>query len=95
METEYARIFEDGWRERKGSLTFSCEEIGLALAKDEVRESFFTVSGSEGEPVEGYVSCQEERATCLTSFFQAHRNRSLTASTPAACGRERKEGGSF
>ena len=69
METEYARIFEDGWRERKGSLTFSCEEIGLALAKDEVRESFFTVSGSEGEPVEGYVSCQEERATCLTSFF--------------------------
>lgn len=69
MKELFARISTEDWEETGGSLELSCQEVGLALEKDEVREGFFTVTGEPGQVTEGYVSCDEERMECLTSFF--------------------------
>lgn len=65
----YAKISTEDWQESGGPLELSCREVGLALKKDEVKEGFFTVTGEQGQLTEGYVSCDEERMECLTSFF--------------------------
>ena len=69
MKELFARISTEDGEETGGSLELSCQEVGLALEKDEVREGFFTVTGEPGQVTEGYVSCDEERMECLTSFF--------------------------
>lgn len=70
MKELYAKVSMEDWQESGGPLELSCQEVGLALKRDEVKEGFFTVTGEPGQVTEGYVSCDEERMECLTSFFQ-------------------------
>ena len=49
MKELFARISTEDWEETGGSLELSCQEVGLALEKDEVREGFFTVTGEPGQ----------------------------------------------
>lgn len=69
LKDMYARITDGEWQESTGTLKFSCEEVRLALHRDETGEGSFLILGEPGEQTEGYVSCEEERMECLTSFF--------------------------
>ena len=73
MKELYAKVSMEDWQESGGPLELSCQEVGLALKRDEVKEGFFTVTGEPGQVTEGYVSCDEERMECLTSFFSGTR----------------------
>ena len=55
----FPRISTEDWEETGGSLELSCQEVGLALENDEVREGFFTVTGEPGQVTEVMRWCSD------------------------------------
>ena len=69
LKDMYTKIREDGWQKRIEALKFSCQEVAVCADRDEVVEGFFTAFCENGQSVEGYVFCDEERMKCLTPWF--------------------------
>lgn len=69
MKDMYEKIQSDEWRGNTCELKFSCPEIVLSPARDELAEGSFAIYCEPGCMAEGYVSCREERMECLTPRF--------------------------
>lgn len=69
LKDMYTKIREDGWQKKKDALKFSCQEVAIGADRDEVAEGFFTAFCENGQSVEGYVFCDEERMECTTPCF--------------------------
>ena len=49
MKELYAKVSMEDWQESGGPLELSCQEVGLALKRDEVKEGFFDRGTGAGD----------------------------------------------
>lgn len=69
------RIREKDFRPVEGSLTFSVRQVELTVEPEQKAEGFFEITADGDTVPEGFVSSQEERMTCLTTWFNGEKER--------------------